>query len=83
MDDGQSWRWCPIGTQAHQHNEESHHRYQPNPQISLHHKDLVEREAHRGCKLLIPVLLAIVPVMKGNAADPGLPKSLLSSQCSP
>ncbi len=41
---------------------------QPLPQISTN-----ERNTYRGCKLLIPDLLAIVPVMNGSIADPVCP----------
>jgi hypothetical protein len=35
--------------------------------------ELIKQGIYNGCRLLIPVLLAIAPVTKGNAADPVCP----------
>lgn len=36
-------------------------------------QELIKQGIYSGCRLLIPVLLAIAPVRKGNAADPVCP----------
>jgi hypothetical protein len=68
----QSWRRCPFGTQAHSPTRS------PIMETNLLAsacitRNLIKRGIYRGCRLLIPALLAIVPAMKGNAADPVCP----------
>lgn len=72
LHDHQSWRWCPFGTQAHSPTRSPIIETSLLASVCIT-RNLIKRGIHRGCRLLIPALLAIAPVMKGNAADPVCP----------